>query len=57
MEKGFTRKDLLSGATKTYQVLKPMYDLIDLSDIKTCERTMEHRFCVRCNWSSPWIRI
>ena len=41
MEKGFTYDALVSGTVETYQILESMYDLIDLSDGRTYERTAE----------------
>ena len=39
MEKKYTYEDVVAGTIETYQLLEPMYDLIDLSDNLTYECT------------------
>ena len=41
MERKYTYEDLISGMVETYQVLEPMYDVIDLSDIAAYECSMK----------------
>ena len=41
MEWKYTYEDLISGAVETYQVLEPMYDVIDLSDRAAYECSMK----------------
>ena len=41
MEQKYTYEDLISGAVEAYQVLEPMYDVIDLSDSAAYECSMK----------------
>ena len=41
MERKYTYEDLISGAVETYQVLEPMYDVIDLSGSAAYECSMK----------------
>ena len=41
MERKYTYEDLISGMVETYQVLEPMYDVIDLSGSAAYECSMK----------------
>lgn len=45
MEKKYTYEDVVAGTIETYQLLEPMYDLIDLSNDLTYEYTAKQFSC------------